>query len=137
MNYTPAGNSMTIMDYQVTRWITANGLDLTIMIDSSKDDTQTNKIMHPAGGTAESYTMDCFYAGAEDEPNVQKCMITGRPERRGYQWGPFDNPFTGESNNSAASFDEDAAVVHYLATQGIRMVDPSRVVSLKPSILQV
>lgn len=135
-NFTPAGNGMTIMDYQVTRWISSNGLDVTIMIDSSKDDVQTNKIMHPNGGTAESYSMDCFYAGSEDEPNVQKCALRNRPERRGYQWGPFDNPFTGESNNSSASFDEDAAVVHYLATQGIRMVDPSRVVSLKPAILR-
>jgi len=134
-NFT-AGNGLTITNHQVTRWISANGLDVTIMIDSSKDDIQTNKIMHPAGGTAESYVMDCFYAGNEDEPNVQKCMITSRPERRGYQWGPFDNPFTGESNNGSASFDEDAAVIHYLATQGIRMVDPSRVISLRPAILQ-
>lgn len=134
--YTPNGNGMTIADHQVTRWISANGLDVTIMIDSSKDDTMTNKIMHPAGGTAESYVMDCFYAGAEDEPNVQKCVVKDRPERRGYQWGPFDNPFTGESNNGAASFDEDAAVVHYLATQGIRVVDPTRIVSLRPAILQ-
>lgn len=133
--FTPAGNGIAIMDYQVTRWISANGLDITIMIDSSKDDIQTNKIMHPNGGTAESYRMDCFYAGNEDEPNVQKCMIKNRPERRGYQWGPFDNPFTGEFNNGAASYDEDSATVHYLATQGIRMVDPGRVVSFIPAML--
>ena len=135
-NFTPAGNGVTVTNYQVTRWISANGLDVTIMIDSSKDDKVTNKIMHPAGGTAESYVMDCFYAGNESEPNVQKCVQKSRPERRGYQWGPFDNPFTGESNNMSASFDEDAAVIHYLATQGIRMVDPSRVVSLRPAMLQ-
>ena len=38
--------------------------------------------------------------------------------------------------DTPAAFDEDAAVVHYLATQGIRMVDPGRVVSLIPAILQ-
>ena len=135
-NYTPNGNGITVINRQVTRWISANGLDVTIMIDSSKDDKVTNKIMHPSGGTAESYVMDCFYAGNEDQPNVQKCVQKNRPERRGYQWGPFDNPFTGEFNNTSASFDEDAAVVHYLATQGILMRDPSRVVSLRPAMLQ-
>lgn len=135
-DFTPNGNGMTITNYQVTRWISSNGLDVTIMIDSSKDDKTTNKIMHPNGGTAESYRMDCFYAGNEDEPNVQKCVVKDRPERRGYQWGPFDNPFTGESNNGSASFDEDAAVVHYIATQGIRMVDPGRVTCLVPNLLR-
>lgn len=28
----------------------------------------------------------------------------------GFQWGPFANPFTGDTNNMSASFDEDAAV---------------------------
>ena len=130
------GNAATIADLQVTRWLSANGLELTIMIDSSKDDVQTNKIMHPAGGTAESYRFDIFYAADEEQPNVQKCMIKGQPELRGYQWGPFYNPFTGEANNSSASFDEDAAVVHYKATQGIVMYDPTRCVSLIPAILQ-
>lgn len=130
------GNAATIADLQVTRWLSGNGLEVTIMIDSSKDDTQTNKIMHPLGGTAESYRYDIFYAADEEQPNVQKCRIKGNPERRGYQWGPFYNPFTGESNNSSASFDEDAAVVHYMATQGIVMYDPTRCVSLIPGLLQ-
>ena len=123
-------------DLQVTRWIAGNGIEVTIMVDSSKDDLQTNKIMHPLGGTAESYRFDIFYAADEDQPNVQKCVVKGLPERRGYQWGPFYNPFTGESNNSSASFDEDAAVVHYMATQGIVIYDPSRCISLIPAILQ-
>ena len=130
------GNAATIADFQVTRWLAPNGLDITIMIDSSKDDVQTNKVMHPLGGTAESYRFDIFYAADEDQPNVQKCVVKGQPELRGYQWGPFSNPFTGEFNNSSASFDEDAAVVHYKATLGIVMYDPTRVISFIPNILQ-
>ena len=110
--------------------------DVTIMIDSSKDDKVTNKIMHPAGGTAESYRFDIFYAADEDQPNVQKCVLKGQSEFRGYQWGPFYNPFTGEANNGFASFDEDAAVVHYKATMGIVIYDPTRCISLIPNILQ-
>ncbi len=135
-NFTPNGTGATIADLQVTRWLSANGLEVTIMVDSSKDDQQTNKIMHPLGGTAESYRFDIFYAADEEQPNVQKCVVKGQPELRGYQWGPFFNPFTGEANNSSASFDEDAAVVHYKATLGLVVYDPTRCISLIPAILQ-
>ncbi len=133
-NFAP--NGVSVADLQVTRWLAPNGLDVTIMIDSSKDDVQTNKIMHPLGGTAESYRFDIFYASDEEQPNVQKCVVKGQPELRGYQWGPFANPFTGEMNNGSASFDEDAAVVHYKATLGLVIYDPTRCISLIPAILQ-
>jgi hypothetical protein len=129
------GNAATIADLQITRWLAPNGLDVTIMIDSSKDDPVTNKLSHPLGGTAESYRFDIFYAADEDQPNVQKCVIKGQPELRGYQWGPFYNPFTGEANNNFASYDEDSAVVHYKATLGIIIYDPTRCISLIPRIL--
>lgn len=130
-----APNGVSVSDLQVTKWIAANGVEITLMIDSSKDDVQTNKVMHPLGGPAESYRFDICYATDGDEPNVQKCTVKGAPEYRGYQWGPFYNPFTGEANNSSASFDEDAAVVHYKATLGIIIKDPTRCVSLIPAIL--
>lgn len=131
-----APNGVSVTDLQITKWISSNGLEATIMIDSSKDDLQTNKIMHPLGGPAESYRFDIFYASDEEQPNVQKCMVKGQPELRGYQWGPFANPFTGEMNNASASFDEDAAVVHYKAMLGLVIYDPTRCVSLIPAILQ-
>lgn len=130
------GNAATITNYQVTKWVSANGVEVTVMVDPSKDDLQTNKIMHPLGGPAESYRYDIFYAADEEQPNVQKCRVKGQPELRGYQWGPFYNPFTGQANNASASFDEDAAVVHYKATQGILMYDPTRCTSLIPALLQ-
>lgn len=131
-----APNGVSVADFQVTKWLAPNGLEVTLMIDSSKDDIQTNKIMHPLGGTAESYRFDIFYAADEEQPNVQKCVVKDQPELRGYQWGPFSNPFTGEMNNNSASFDEDAAVVHYKATLGIVIYDPTRCISLIPALLQ-
>ena len=131
-----AKEGVAIAELQVTGWLAANGVEVTLMLDSSKDDTQTNKIMHPAGGTAESRRYDIFYAADEEQPNVQKAKLKGVSEYRGYQWGPFANPFTGEFNNASASFDEDAAVVHYKATQGIVMYDPTRCISLIPDILR-
>ena len=130
------GNAVTIADYQVTRWLSSNGLEVELMIDSSKDDLMTNKIMHPKGGPAESYRYDIFYAADEEQPNVQKCKLKGQSEYRGYQWGPFYNPFTGQANNENASYDEDAAEVHYKATQGVLIYDPLRCISLIPAMLQ-
>lgn len=130
-----APNGVTVADLQVTRWIASNGAEVTIMIDSSRDDLQTNKIMHPLGGPVESYRFTICYAGDEEQPNVQKCTIKGASEYRGYQWGPFFNPFTGEANNMSASYDEDSAIVHYKATLGIVVYDPTRVVELIPSML--
>ena len=130
------GNARTFMEESYTRWISASGNDVTFIIDSSYDDDVTNKITHPNGGPAESYRYDIFYAGNEEEPNVQKCVVRNEPDRRGYQWGPFFNPFTGQANNMSASFDEDAAVIHMKSTLGILMRDPSRCISLIPNILE-
>ena len=130
------GNAATITNYQVTKWISPSGHEVTIMVDASKDDLQTNKVMHTLGGPAESYRYDIFYAADEDQPNVQKCKLKGTSEWRGYQWGPFRNPFDNSVNNMSASFDEDAAVMHVMATQGIVLYDPTRCISLIPALLQ-
>jgi hypothetical protein len=42
----------------------------------------------------------------------------------------------GQGNNPSASFDEDAAVIHYKATLGILMRDPSACISLIPNLLK-
>lgn len=129
------GNAVTVQDFMVTRWISSAGHDVTLMLDSSKDDAVTNKIMHPLGGTAESYRFDISYAGDEEGPNVQKCVVKDLPDMRGYQWGPFFNPFTGQMNNMSASYDEDSAVAHMKSTLGLIVYDPTRLISLIPNIL--
>lgn len=134
-NYTN-GNGVTIRDFMCTHYLSASGLDITFVLDSSKDDAVVNKIMHPAGGTAESYRFDISYAGLEDQPNIQKCVVKDEPDRRGYQWGPFFNPFTGQANNMSASYDEDSAVVHMKSTLGVLCYDTTRLISLVPNILQ-
>jgi hypothetical protein len=49
---------------------------------------------------------------------------------------PFRNPFTGAANNPYASYDEDSAVIHKMATLGVCVLDPTRTMSLIPAILQ-
>ena len=100
------------------------------------DDSVRNKVLHPNGGVAESYRMDIFDIGSMDQPNIFKCQIKGTPEHKGYQWGPFRNPFTGQTGNPYASYDEDSAVMHRMATFGVCVLDPTRTLSLVPSVLR-
>lgn len=121
--------------FQFVEYLAPNGVRVTLDIDNSYDDTTTHKIMHPKGGPAFSYRYDIIYAGDSEEGNIYKCEIEGGSETRGYQWGPFRNPFTGQKGNPNASFDEDAAVFHIMGSFGIMLLDPTKVVSMIPAIL--
>lgn len=121
--------------YQFVEYMAPNGVRIKIDVDPFYDDTVRNKINHPNGGPAYSYRYDIMYIGTMDQPNIQKCAIRGNSEYRGYQWG-FRNPFTGQTNNPYMSFDEDSAVIHRMATLGVLVLDPTRTISLIPSILQ-
>ena len=122
--------------FQFVEYLAPNGVRIKIEVDLSYDDTVRNKIMHPNGGPAYSYRYDIFDIGTPEQQNIFKCTVKGLPEFRGYQAGPFANPFTGETNNSNASYDEDSAVIHKKATLGICVLDPTRTMSIIPAILE-
>lgn len=128
-------NGLKITDYQVTEWQAPNGVNVTLEVDPMYDDPVRNKILHPEGGVAFSYRFDIFYIGSMDQPNIFKCAIKGQTEYRGYQWG-LRNPFTGQMGNPYMSYDEDSATFHRMATLGVCVLDPTRTMSLIPSILQ-
>ena len=121
--------------FQFVEYMAPNGVTLRVEVDPSYDDPVRNKIQHPLGGPAFSYRFDIMDIGDSERPNIFKCAVKDRPEYRGYQSGPFRNPFTGEVNNPYASFDEDATVVHKMATLGVCVLDPTRIVSIIPEIL--
>ena len=121
--------------YQFTEYMAPNGVHVSLDIDPMYDNLERNKIMHPNGGVAMSYRYDIMYAGTEEHPNIQKCELNGQSEFRGYEWGPFANPFTGQTDNLFASYDEDSAVIHKKTTLGVVVYDPTRIISLIPAIL--
>ena len=121
--------------FQFVEYMAPNGVTLKLEVDPYYDDPVRNKIQHPLGGPAFSYRYDLMEIGTMDQPNIFKCTVKNEPEYRGYQWGPFRNPFTGEANNPYASFDEDAAVIHKYATLGVCVLDPTRTMSIIPAIL--
>ena len=121
--------------FQFVEYMAPNGIRVKIEVSPFYDDPVRNKIEHPLGGPAFSYRYDIMDIGSMDQPNIFKCAIKGEPEYRGYQWGPFRNPFTGQANNPYASFDEDAAVIPKMATLGVCVLDPTRTMSLIPAVL--
>ena len=121
--------------FQFVEFKAPNGVRVKIDVDPMYDDPVRNKILHPNGGVAFSYRYDILYIGTMDQPNIFKCQIKGKPEYRGYQWG-LRNPFTGQINNPYMSFDEDAAIMHRMATLGVCVLDPTRTMSIIPAILQ-
>jgi hypothetical protein len=46
------------------------------------------------------------------------------------------NPFLNMTSNNNMSYDEDSAVFHKKATLGVCILDPTRTLSLIPSILK-
>lgn len=132
----PLHNNALKAGFQFVEYMAPNGVTLKLEVDPFYDDQVRNKIQHPLGGPAFSYRYDICDIGTMDQPNIFKCTVRNEPEYRGYQWGPFRNPFTGEANNPYASFDEDAAVIHKYATFGVCVLDPTRTMSIIPAVLQ-
>lgn len=122
--------------FQFTEFKAPNGVIVSVEVDPMYDDPVRNKIMHPLGGPAMSRRYDILSIGTMDQPNIFRCGIKGQPEQRGYQFGPFANPFTGQTNNMYASYDEDSATIHKKATLGVCVLDPTRTMSIIPSILK-
>jgi hypothetical protein len=92
--------------------------------------------MHPEGGVAESYRYDIFYIGDSENANMQVAKVKGQYDKRGFQSGPFDNPWTGESNIHFAGTDADEATMHIKCTLGSILYDPTKTASIIPSILR-
>ena len=132
---TKNGNGYTLKNLQFTKYIAPNGIEVSVEIDPAKDDPVRNKITHPNGGVAESYTYDIFDLGTPEQANIFKTAIKGKPEYRGFQSG-MRNPYTGSYNNPYMSFEDDKAIMHRMATLGICILDPTRTMRLMPSMLR-
>ena len=124
------------MGYQFVEYRAPNQVTVRVEVDPIYDDRERNKIMHPKGGVAESYRYDIYDIGTPEYPNMKIAKVQGLEDMRGFQAGPFGNPFTGEKNINYASTDEDSAVMHLKTTMGSIIYDPSRTASLIPTILQ-
>ena len=132
----PLNKNALAAGFQFTEFSAPNGVVVKLEVDNFYDDPVRNKQLDSNGHPLMSSRFDIMYIGTMDQPNIFKCALKGHPEFRGFQWGPFANPFTGDTNNMSASFDEDAAVMHRKTTLGVCILDPTRTMSLIPAILE-
>ena len=121
--------------YQFVEFKAPNGVIVKVEVDPMYDDPVRNKITHPNGGVAESYRYDLLYIGSTDQPNIQLAKVKNLDEVRGYMWG-LRNPFTGTMNNPNMAYDEDSATIHKMSVLGVFILDPTRTMSIIPSILR-
>jgi hypothetical protein len=122
--------------YQFTEFIFANSIHVMVEVDPMYDDKVRNKIQHPLGGVAESYRYDILYMGSQEEPNIQKILVTGMEDIRDFQSG-FRNPFTGQVGGGNMGRMEDSATMTAYCMLGAMVKDPSRTASLVPTALYV
>ena len=121
--------------FQFVEFQAPNGVKVKVDVDPYYDDPVRNKIMHPQGGPAFSYRYDIFDIGSPAQPNIFKVAVKGMSgDMTSYQWG-LRNPFTGQMGNDQMSHDEDSATIHKMTTTGVCVLDPTRTVSLIPSLL--
>jgi len=119
--------------FQFTEWLAPNNIHIMLEVDPMYDDKVRNKILHPDGGVAESYRYDILYIGSMEEPNIQKIKVRGDDELRGYMAGIRD-PFSGRRGGIMQTM-EDSATMTAMCGTGAMVKDPSRTMTLKPSIL--
>lgn len=121
--------------FQFVEFLAPNGVKVKVDVDPYYDNPVRNKIQHPNGGVAFSYRYDIFDIGTMDQPNIFKCAVKGMEgDMTSYAWG-LRNPWTGQMGNSNMSYDEDSATIHKMTTTGVCVLDPTRTMSLIPSIL--
>ena len=119
--------------YQFTEWLAPNGIGVKVDVDNSYDDRVKNKILLD-GKPAQSSRFDIWDLGTSKDANICKCVAKNRPEVMQYRWG-LRNPWTGDYNNENASYDEDSASFSRMGTFGAIVYDPTRTMSLIPSVL--
>lgn len=120
--------------FQFTEWKAPNNIHVMLEVDPMYDDKVRNKVMHPAGGVAESYRYDILYIGSSAEPNIQKVKKEGVEEIRGYIAG-IRNPFTGRIGGEM-QLAEDSATMHVLVEgMGAVVIDSGRTATFKPAVL--
>lgn len=122
-----------VAGFQFVEWRAPNNIHVMLEVDPMYDDKVRNKILHPDGGVAESYRYDILYIGSMEEPNIQKIKVRGDDELRGYMAGIRD-PFSGR-RGGIMQLMEDSATMTAMCGTGAMVKDPSRTLTLKPTIL--
>lgn len=140
-NYKWNGNEVNVKMGQIMGYADINGINVTFVVDPSKDDPKRNKIYHPLGGLASSYEYDIMgFGGVDEKSNMQIIRREGEDPIFGSVEGIrgfFAKNATSFSNPKQLSTPVDGSTIHYF-DPGIGGVvwDPSKVVRYYPELTQ-
>jgi hypothetical protein len=125
-----------VAGFQFTEWIAPMGYHVKFEVDPMYDSKIRNTIMAPhlGPGVAESFRYDIYFIGDTSEPNIYKVELT-RGDDWGYESG-FRNPITGERQIMNMSHAEDSATYTRYGSFSAAIVDPGKVVTYLPNVLQ-
>jgi hypothetical protein len=120
---------------QFLEYMGPNGIEITLSHEPMYDDPFRNKIMHPNGGTAESYRYDILDVGTSDgEPNIRKVYQKGSEDIMGYIAG-LRNPFSAGGKMSAMAHSTDGYTIHRMCVFGAMIKNPMRCMQIIPNML--
>jgi hypothetical protein len=113
-----------------------DGTQLGVLVDPAFDDRERNKIMHPSGkGVAQSYVYQALNVGRTGgEDNIRLVYEEGMEDFMGYLPGLRD-PFQANNERRFMASPEDGYTFHRAFTGGCMVQDPTRCVTIKPSVL--
>lgn len=121
--------------YQYTEYLGPNNIIITVQNMPYYNDKERNKVLIN-GYPAFSARFDIFDLGSDEEPNIQLTRLKGDEISRGYING-LRNPFTGQNQINYMATDIDGSSMHRMSGRfGVMLMDPTRVVSLVPQVLQ-
>jgi len=125
-----------VAGFQFTEWIAPMGYHVKFEVDPMYDSKIRNTIMAPhlGPGVAESYRYDIYFIGDTSEPNIYKVELS-RGDDWGYESG-FRNPITGERQIMNMSHSKDSATYTRYGSFSAAIVDPGKVVTYIPNVLQ-
>jgi len=130
-----SGNGWGYHENYVQYW-GPDGTQLGVLVDPAFDDRERNKLMHPSGkGVAQSYVYQALNVGRTGgEDNIRLVYEEGMEDFMGYLPGLRD-PFQANNERRYMASPEDGYTFHRAFTGGCMVQDPTRCVTIKPSVL--
>jgi len=139
-NFKIQGNTITLDEGQMMKYVFINGIEMDFILDKGKDNTVYHTMMHPSGGPVTSYIYDIYDFGTTDgKPNVQRLRVKGYEELYTYIGGMRDpfQPYNNLTTPRMVSSSKDGYAVFKQWCGGIHMNNVKKTGRYIPNIYQL
>ena len=138
LNFDGAGMG-TFKVGSINKYVWYNGIEVSVVVDPTKDNGVRNSVLHPDGGFMSSYEYDIIDAGSTDgNPNIQRIEVSNMKEMFGYIPG-LRNPYMPgapqNTNPNIMATPVDGYEVHGAWWGGLNVRRPDKIARLVPAFL--